>query len=34
MIFDKPFFVMLRRTDAKNPYFCLYVANPELLVRE
>lgn len=34
MIFDKPFFVMLRRTDAKNPYFCLYVANPELLVGE
>ena len=34
MIFDKPFFVMLRRTDATNPYFCLYVANPELLVRE
>lgn len=34
MIFDKPFFVMLRRTDASNPYFCLYVANPELLVKE
>jgi len=34
MIFDKPFFVMLRRADAANPYFCLYVANPELLVRE
>ncbi|MBQ6071078.1 MAG: hypothetical protein IJK85_04930 [Bacteroidales bacterium] len=34
MIFDKPFFVMLRRTDATNPYFCLYVANPELLVKE
>jgi len=34
MIFDKPFFVMLRRTDATNPYFCLYVVNSELLVRE
>ena len=34
MIFDKPFFVMLRRADATNPYFCLYVANPELLVQE
>jgi hypothetical protein len=34
MIFDMPFFVMLRRTDATNPYFCLYVANPELLVGE
>ena len=34
MIFDKPFFVMLRRADATNPYFCLYVANPELLVKE
>ena len=34
MIFDKPFFVMLRRADATNPYFCLYVVNSELLVRE
>ena len=34
MVFDKPFFVMLRRADATNPYFGLYVANPELLVRE
>ena len=32
MIFDKPFLLMLRRTDAKVPYFALWVDNPELLV--
>ena len=34
MIFDKPFFLMLRRSDAQNPYFCLNVVNAELLVKE
>ena len=34
MIFDKPFYVMLRRADAPNPYFCLHVVNAELLVKE
>lgn len=34
MIFDKPFYVMLRRTYAPNPYFCLHVVNTELLVKE
>ena len=34
MIFDKPFFLMLRRTDAQHPYFCLRVANTELMVKE
>lgn len=33
MVFDKPFLLMLRRTDAKSPYFALWVDNPELLVK-
>jgi hypothetical protein len=32
MIFDMPFLIMLSRTDAKHPYFALWVANPELLM--
>ncbi|KKN08718.1 hypothetical protein LCGC14_1053850 [marine sediment metagenome] len=32
MIFDKPFLILLRRTDAKMPYFALWVHDPELLV--
>lgn len=34
MIFDKPFFLMLKRTDAKNPYFALWVNNAELMQLE
>ena len=34
MIFDKPFFLMLRRTDAQHPYFCLRMVNAELMVKE
>ena len=34
MIFDKPFFLMLRRTDAQHPYFALHVVNAELMVKE
>ncbi|MEI8196514.1 MAG: hypothetical protein WCI73_11445 [Phycisphaerae bacterium] len=33
MIFDKPFLIMMSRADAKHPYFALWVANPELLVK-
>lgn len=33
MIFDKPFLVMLHRTEANVPYFALWVGNPELLVK-
>ena len=33
MIFDKPFLIMLQRSDAKMPYFALWVDNAELLVR-
>jgi hypothetical protein len=31
MRFDKPFFLMLKRTDSRHPYFCLWVANTELM---
>jgi hypothetical protein len=34
MIFDKPFLVMLKRTDAATPYFALWVEDAELLVPE
>jgi serine protease inhibitor len=33
MIFDKPFLIMMMRKDATLPYFALWVANPELLVK-
>jgi len=32
MIFDKPFLVLVQRSDAKMPYFALWVDNPEILV--
>jgi hypothetical protein len=32
LVFDKPFLVMLQRTDVSQPYFALWVANAELLV--
>ena len=31
-IFDKPFLILLERKDAAQPYFALWVDNPELLV--
>lgn len=34
MIFDQPFYVILKRTDAVNPYFVMRVANAELLVKQ
>lgn len=34
MYFDKPFLIVLKRTDATNPYFGLWVANTELMIRE
>jgi len=30
-IFDKPFLILLERHDAAQPYFALWVDNPELL---
>jgi len=32
MVFDKPFLVLLKRTNAKSPYFAMWVANPELFL--
>lgn len=34
MIFDNPFFLMLRRGDAQYPYCCMYLVNSELMVKE
>jgi hypothetical protein len=31
MVFDKPFLIMLQRSEAKMPYFALWVGNAELL---
>ena len=31
MIFNRPFVVLLKRKDAENPYFGVYIANDELL---
>lgn len=31
MIFNKPFLILLKRTDAKNPYFGLWTTNSELM---
>jgi hypothetical protein len=33
MRFDKPFFLVLRRVDSANPYFAMWVANTELMVK-
>lgn len=32
LVFDKPFLILLQRRGADNPYFALWVGNPELLV--
>ena len=34
LIFDKPFLILLKRTDSKNPYFAMFVANTELMERQ
>jgi len=34
MIFDKPFFVIIKRTKSINPYFVMYIQNTELLTKE
>ena len=34
MIFDSPFLILLKRTDAKNPYFGLWTTNTELMIKE
>ncbi|NEU77405.1 hypothetical protein PI95_034315 [Hassallia byssoidea VB512170] len=34
MLFDKPFFVIIKRANSNNPYFVMYVQNTELLTKE
>ena len=34
MTFDKPFLILLKRTNVKNPYFGFWVANTELMIKE
>ncbi len=34
MIFDKPFLILLKRTDNENPYFGLWTINTELMTKE
>ncbi len=34
MIFDKPFLILLKRTDSKNQYFVLWTTNTELMIKE
>ena len=34
MIFDQPFLILLKRTEAKNPYFGLWTTNTELMIKE
>lgn len=34
MIFDKPFLILLKRTDSKNPYLALWITNTELMIKE
>jgi hypothetical protein len=32
ILFNRPFFVMLKRTDNVNPYFAAWITNTELMV--
>jgi hypothetical protein len=34
MVFDKSFYIILKRKDSENPYFVMRVANAELLVKQ
>lgn len=34
MVFDKPFLILLKRKDAKNPYFGMWTTNTELMLKE
>lgn len=34
MVFDKPFLILIKRIDAKNPYFGLWTTNTELMTKE
>ena len=32
-IFDRPFFIFVRKRDSSTPFFAMHVANAELLCR-
>ena len=34
MVFDKPFFIVIKRAESTNPYFVMWVQNSELLIKE
>lgn len=34
MVFDKPFLILLKRIESKNPYFALWTTNTELMIKE
>lgn len=34
MFFDKPFFLLMKKTNSENPYFAVWNANAELMVKE
>ena len=34
MIFNRPFLILLKRAESKNPYFGLWIANTELMTKE
>jgi serine protease inhibitor len=34
LIFDKPFYIILRKNNATVPYFIAYIQNPELMILE
>jgi hypothetical protein len=34
LVLDKPFFIMLKRTDSDNPYFAMWVNNTELMIEQ
>lgn len=34
LIFDKPFFVILRKSTSENPYFAMWICNDELMIKQ
>ncbi|MBD1433930.1 hypothetical protein H8B06_13915 [Sphingobacterium sp. DN00404] len=34
LVFDKPFYILMRKTDMENPYMALYVTNADILEKE
>ena len=34
LVFDNPFFIIIKRKDTVNPYFVMYIENTELLLKE